>query len=469
VFGRGAGERTAVEVGAGDDMSGSLVTESFSRIGRRIVRTVVAGNLSGASWLDDEGLDLLSAPGARWTDLVRRGRRLPTTETAKAFRILDLFCGSGGLAFGAAEALGAVGMKPKVSAAIDLDDQALEIYERNLDCRHVVCADVGRLVDFHVNGRAGGARFDYAPTLLDEALKTRLVGTDLLVAGPPCQGHSNLNNRTRRDDPKNLHYLTVPAFAVALRVPVVVIENVPEVVNDSRSVVATATELLLSQGYSVRSGVLSALDFGVAQSRKRFFLIAWKDREPTFGNDLASLLRGISAEQRLVLGDVIGDLVDKEGDTELHSASNLSAENRKRIDYLFENGLWELPDAERPDCHKNGHTYKSVYGRLHWEQPAGTITTGFLTPGRGRFVHPTKRRTLTPHEAARLQGFPDSFQFYLRDGSVPSKKRLAKIIGDAVPPRLGYCATLAALAMWSTSEAAALSTRGAAPFHHAQA
>jgi DNA (cytosine-5)-methyltransferase 1 len=328
---------------------------------------------------------------------------------------------------------------------------------------------VGQLVDFQVKGRAGGARFDYPPTLLDAAPESRLIGTNLLIAGPPCQGHSNLNNRTRRDDPRNLHYLTVPAFAVALRVPVVVIENVPDVVNDSRSVVATAKELLLSEGYSVRSGVLSALDYGIAQSRKRFFLIGWKDREPTLGNDLASLLEGLRVEKYVGVGDVIGDLLDREGGTELDSAANLSPENRQRIDYLFDNELWELPDAERPDCHKNGHTYKSVYGRLRWDQPAGTITTGFMTPGRGRFVHPTKRRALTPHEAARLQGFPDSFQFKLRDRSTPPKATLAKVIGDAVPPRLGYCATLAALAMWSKAEAMALSTGVVAPSRHAQA
>lgn len=449
-------------------MSGSLVGESFVRVGGRIVRKVVAGSLSGENWLDDDGCGLQAAPGERWADLVRRGRRLASPQTAKAFRILDLFCGSGGLAFGATEAVRAVGMKPKVSAAIDLDDQALAIYERNLDCRHVVCADVGLLVDFQVKGRANGARFDYAPTLVDETLKTRLIGTDLLVAGPPCQGHSNLNNYTRRVDTRNLHYLAVPAFAVALGVPVVVIENVPEVLNDRHSVVATATELLLSEGYSVRSGVLSALDFEVAQSRKRFFLIAWKDREPTLGKDLGALLQGMRGEQWIGVGEVIGDLVDKEGATELDSAANLSPENRQRIDYLFDNGLWDLPDAERPDCHKNGHTYKSVYGRLRWDRPAGTITTGFLTPGRGRFVHPTKRRALTPHEAARLQGFPDSFQFKLRDGSTPQKATLAKVIGDAVPPRLGYCATLAALAMWSTAEAVALSTRVAPPSCHAQ-
>lgn len=116
-----------------------------------------------------------------------------------------------------------------------------------------------------------------------------------------------------------------------------------------------------------------------------------------------------------------------------------------RIDYLFDNDLYELPDAVRPDCHKNGHTYRSVYGRLKWENPSPTITTGFLTPGRGRYIHPRQRRTLTPHEAARIQAFPDSFSFLSVEGNDLTKKTLTKLIGQAVPPPLGHAAALVAL------------------------
>lgn len=52
--------------------------------------------------------------------------------------------------------------------------------------------------------------------------------------------------------------------------------------------------------------------------------------------------------------------------------------------------------------------------------------------GQGRFVHPKRRRTLTPHEAARIQGFPDFFSFE----SVQSRTELHEIIGNAVPPIL---------------------------------
>ncbi|MEL7170124.1 MAG: DNA cytosine methyltransferase, partial [Bacteroidota bacterium] len=70
-----------------------------------------------------------------------------------------------------------------------------------------------------------------------------------------------------------------------------------------------------------------------------------------------------------------------------------------------------------------------------------------MTPGRGRYVHPTRRRVLTAQEAARLQGFPDAYAFVTDSGDVPSRSKLAKWIGDAVPMPLGYTASLAALGL----------------------
>jgi DNA (cytosine-5)-methyltransferase 1 len=109
-----------------------------------------------------------------------------------------------------------------------------------------------------------------------------------------------------------------------------------------------------------------------------------------------------------------------------------SAVNQKRIDFLFDNDIYDLPDSERPKCHENGHSYKSMYGRLHPSRPAQTITTGFGSMGQGRYVHPTMRRLITPHEAARIQGFPDFFDFSLAYKATA----LRKLIGNAVPPIL---------------------------------
>jgi DNA (cytosine-5)-methyltransferase 1 len=102
--------------------------------------------------------------------------------------------------------------------------------------------------------------------------------------------------------------------------------------------------------------------------------------------------------------------------------------------YLVDKKVFELPNRLRPICHQNGqHSYASVYGRLLWNQPAQTITSGYGSMGQGRYVHPLGRRTLTPHEAARLQLFPDWYDF----GPGPRTK-WATAIGNAVPFKLSY-------------------------------
>jgi DNA (cytosine-5)-methyltransferase 1 len=68
---------------------------------------------------------------------------------------------------------------------------------------------------------------------------------------------------------------------------------------------------------------------------------------------------------------------------------------------------------------------------MHWDRPAQTLTSGFGSMGQGRYVHPRRRRLLTPHEAARLQGFPDFFDF----SSVGKATALREMIANAVPPQ----------------------------------
>src|SRR6185295_15215993 len=129
----------------------------------------------------------------------------------------------------------------------------------------------------------------------------------------------------------------------------------------------------------------------------------------------------------------IGDLTAVKRDYIYDTASESSATNASRMKILFENRLFDLPNRHRPTCHRNGnHSYVSMYGRLRWNRPAHTITTGFGSMGQGRYVHPQQRRTITPHEAARLQTFPDWFDF----GTKTKRGVLAKAIGNAVPPML---------------------------------
>jgi DNA (cytosine-5)-methyltransferase 1 len=63
------------------------------------------------------------------------------------------------------------------------------------------------------------------------------------------------------------------------------------------------------------------------------------------------------------------------------------------------------------NCHLSFNGFRDVYGRLSWDKPANTLTSGYTNPSKGRFVHPEQNRYLTPREAAALQGFPDNFIF----------------------------------------------------------
>lgn len=405
-----------------------------------IVREVEAGCFRGITHVHGtfDHLGVANDPSHSWWSAFLRGEQIQS-DASKDLRIVDLFCGSGGLSLGAREAAIAVGLRPKTLIAADMDAEAIEVYRRNFSPIETLVGNVASLVDYHTYGRGQGAELAYTPELLDPKLNRLRGKVDLLVAGPPCQGHSNLNNRTRRDDPRNQLYVATVAIGIALKARALVIENVPEVVNDSTDVVATARTVLEANGYSVSDGVLSAIELGGGQTRRRHFTIATQATHIPI-KEAAILLR----KTPMVLKETIGDLEVRDTEDLMDQVPQLSAENQDRINYLFEHDLFDLPNQVRPDCHKNGHTYPSVYGRLSWDKPSQTITTGFLTPGRGRYIHPSKRRVLTPREAARIQGFPDWFDF-VGQGEPPSRASLSKWIGDAVPTPLGYAAVLTAL------------------------
>ena len=424
------------------------INQQFSRKGARLNRVLSTGVGKYVCRMDadaDMGSSLL--PSLAWMVSYLKGTPVIHPKPVRSLTLVDLFSGAGGLTYGICEAARAMGIEMRPRLALDLDEAALEMYQRNIGVDAALARDVHRLIDYKVSGTGIQAKFAYKPTILEPLVCDLARDVDIVVAGPPCQGHSNLNNRTRRSDQRNLLYLAAPAFAVACRASAVVIENVPEVLNDKHNVVGTARALLVKGGYSISEAVLSAHRFGVPQTRRRHFLVAI--RNPRIEFHLTELVCGL--EMPIIsIEHAIKDLVGKEGQTIFHTAAKLSEENKKRIDWLFEQNKDDLPDHIRPLCHQNGHSYQSVYGRLRWDQPAGTITTGFQTPGRGRYIHPKERRALTPHEAARIQGFPDSFVF-VDDDAPPFKNALAKVIGDAVPPALGHAIGIAALALLQQS------------------
>ena len=426
----------------------------FERRADRLLRRVAVGSHVIESWMPmprHAGGIVERDPLAAWWGAYLSGRspRSPASDTSP-LRIADLFCGAGGLALGVRQLANELGRSVVCELAVDSDLGAVATFAANHDVRVRDTRSVTSLIDYRVRGYGTRSSFAYEPELLDEDVASAANGLGLLTAGPPCEGHSSLNNRSRGRDPRNQLMLGVAAFAAATNVPRVIIENVPRVVRDAAGVVATARTLLQSRGYRVTEGVLAADEMGWPQTRRRYFMVACRDADPLPIESIRRALADPGAERgersvSWLLGQVPKGRVNVEAKDALDVPTVHSNENQARIDWLFDNGAYTLPDSRRPRCHQDGTTYGAVYGRMRPDRPAATITTGFTSPGRGRFVHPTERRVITPREASVIQGFPLGYRFVTAGGGAPSRTQLAKWIGDAVPMPLGYAAALSAL------------------------
>lgn len=331
------------------------------------------------------------------------------------------------MTLGVFEAAQALNFAAIPSLAIDNDSIAVQAYSANFPTAVTEDNSIENILDGGVGQKA---------SIRELALLTKVGSIDILVGGPPCQGHSDLNNRTRRTDPRNALLLKMVRAAELWMPDAIIIENVQGIRHDSENVVGTAESLLEKLGYAVDQDLIEMSVLGLPQRRRRFVLIASLSRDVK----IAALTKEFETEPRTVRW-AVEDLQEETNCSVLHSPSTATTRNRRRIDYLFENDLYDLPDSERPKCHREKpHSYKSVYGRLRWDAPSQTITTGFGCMGQGRYVHPTQRRTITPHEAARLQFIPDFFDF-----ATESRSALTKMIANAVPPKLSYVLTLGLL------------------------
>lgn len=339
--------------------------------------------------------------------------------------VVDLFAGCGGLTLGVAQAARDLGRGLDVRLAVEFNASPAAVYRSNFpDARAVMVTDITTLFSSDLEEPLRKTEKD---------LRERVGNVDVLVGGPPCQGHSSLNNHTRREDPKNALYATMARAAYVLSPKIIVVENVPAVLNDKykgMNAVTVVRERLKALGYKVGDRVISLHELGVAQTRKRHVLLATRGETKTPDEIFEKLAKdSISAVD---LRWAIGDLATASSDSLFDRAPNPSTDNMLRMQYLLSSGEYELPNRLRPKCQQGEHSYKSMYGRLKWNQPAQTITSGFGSIGQGRYMHPDLPRALTPHEAARIQGFPDYFDF----GNVTTRGALATMIGNAVPPQL---------------------------------
>ena len=324
---------------------------------------------------------------------------------------IDLFCGIGGLTYGLSKS----GIN--VVAGIDLDESCKFAYERN---------NHGIFIHKSVN------------EVTSEEIDELFGDTDIkiLVGCAPCQPFStHQKNKKNRSSHKDWGLLYDFLRLVKQTSPQIVsMENVPELRKER--VFADFVDNLKLQGYSVKFKIHDASDYGVAQRRKRLLLLASKFGDIEFAE---------SHEKKLTVKDVIfkidkikAGITDNKKDR-LHISPMLTDINIKRIKQSKQGGSWHDWDEELlPNCYKktSGQSYKSVYGRMSWDDVAPTLTTQFINYGTGRFGHPEQDRAISLREGALLQSFPIEYQFIDEDEKINMRK-IARQIGNAVPPKLG--------------------------------
>jgi DNA (cytosine-5)-methyltransferase 1 len=317
---------------------------------------------------------------------------------------VDLFCGAGGLS----EGLSQTGVD--VLGAVDISQLAIEAYKENHPNTHVWRRDIRRL----------------SPEEILQDLELAPGELDLLAGCPPCQGFSTLRTHNRSsnvDDRRNGLVAQFARFCEVLRPRGLLMENVPGLESDRRfRLLANRLERM---GYRLTYGVLDAADYGVPQRRRRFVLLGLIGDAVEFAPPTASLLR---------VRDAIGDLESPmTSDDLLH---NHGEERSKEIVELIRDiprdggSRRDLGPKRQLECHKRVSGWNDVYGRMAWDAPAPTITSGCINPSKGRFLHPEEDRAITLREAALLQSFPRDYKFPLTEG----KYKVADLIGNALPP-----------------------------------
>lgn len=326
--------------------------------------------------------------------------------------VVDLFCGAGGLTHG----LRNEGFQ--VCAGVDVDEQCRFPFEAN-NAATFLNRDVVRLTASEL-----------------EALFAE-NGPRILVGCAPCQPFSTYNQKN--DDPKWRLVERFGELIVETLPDIVSMENVPRLLEFQKGeVFAAFRRTLETAGYTVRHRIVFLPDYGLPQRRSRLVVMASRHGEidlepPTHTPD------GYRTVEDVIGGLPPIDAGASDGDDKLHAASRLSPINLRRIRASMPGGSWADWDEDLvADCHKveSGRGYRSVYGRMRYEEPAPTITTQFFGFGNGRFGHPEQDRGLSLREGAILQSFPPGYQF-VRPGERVQFKALGRMIGNAVPVLLG--------------------------------
>ena len=342
---------------------------------------------------------------------------------AKEFRVLDLFCGAGGLSWGLHK-----NKNFQTLVALDFDEEAANTFKKNMPETEVMVGDI-----------------------TDKTVKDRIIRLakekkiNMIAGGPPCQGYSMKGKKLGLADPRNFLFREYLSIVEEIQPEVFVIENVKGLLISSngwfRDEIIQSIEKL---GYHVEHGILNAADFGVPQSRERAIFICSKKKPIPLPkakikkrttvrdaiSDLAYLNSGEGSFQQDYQKSPESDYqkLMRKGSKKLY---NHKASNHK--DVAIEK-LKLIPPEQGKECLPEEmigkQKFKTTWGRLKWDEVSPTIDTRFDASSNGTNNHPFLHRAITPREAARLQSFDDTFIFW------GSKVYVRKQVGNAVPPLL---------------------------------
>lgn len=331
--------------------------------------------------------------------------------------VLDFFSGCGGMSLGFA----AISQKTNlfnIIGGVDISEFALKSFEKNYKAK-TLRKDIREI---YLNGEQQQIK-DYFG--IKEKRKKPLV----IIGCAPCQGFSAHQKRYgQTHDERNTLIGAFAEVVVSFNPDYIVMENVPEILGEKYlHHYQEAKEIFEGKGYKISQAIFNSAGFGVPQARYRAVIVASK-------NNFTLPLELLAPDEYATVKDAIGDLPKvNAGEILKEDSYHRSASHKKStietISKVPKNG-GNRPKGVGPKCLDKVSGFYDVYGRLSWEKPSITITQYSRNPASGRFIHPVQNRGLTIREAARIQSFPDGFEF---EGNLDE---CFKQIGEAVPPLL---------------------------------
>lgn len=324
---------------------------------------------------------------------------------------VDLFCGAGGLTRG----LENVGIS--VGLGIDIDPACEYPYSKNNNAKFLL-----KSVE-EVRGS------DLLKVYNEKSIK-------LLAGCAPCQTFSTYNQKADQSDKRWWLLRQFSRLIKETNPELVTMENVPGIID--QEVFIDFIDELKKDNYQVNFQIVNCSEYGLPQHRNRLVVLASK-----LGN-IQLISPSEFKQKRKTVRNAISKLSTIEAGSidckdPLHQSSSLSELNYKRILASTPGGTWKnWPENLVAECHKkkSGKSYRSVYGRMNWDEPSPTITTQFYGFGNGRFGHPDQNRAISLREGAILQSFPKRYKF-VAPGQPIGRTILGRLIGNAVPVKLG--------------------------------